>query len=189
MTVGALKKMERVSTWILVVVMIRAWQRAYLDRMTAQCTPFRLPSVADAAADQRRRWREELRARLAAESQTANLLALAPLFDEFDPAMVAAALLPGGSGAAPSAGGTQNEFTTWAHLRLSVGAKDRVRTSDLVGALLNAVGLAKHQIGRVDVRDTYSVVEVRAEAAEAARRGLDGAVLKGRSVSARFDRR
>lgn len=77
----------------------------------------------------------------------------------------------------------------WVHLRLSIGRREGLRPGDVVGALINAAGLTKEDVGRVDLRESFTVVEVRAEAADAARRGLDGLSLKGRSVSARFDRK
>ncbi len=64
-----------------------------------------------------------------------------------------------------------------------------MRTADVVGALLNAVGLPKDDLGRVTVRETFTLVEVRAEAAERTLRGVAGVVLKGRRVAARVDRR
>jgi hypothetical protein len=39
------------------------------------------------------------------------------------------------------------------------------------------------------MRENFTVVEVRAEAGETARRGMDGIVLRGRTVVARFDRK
>jgi ATP-dependent RNA helicase DeaD len=75
------------------------------------------------------------------------------------------------------------------HIHINSGKRDRIRTADVVGALLNAVGLPKDHIGRVDVRDSFSLIEVRAEVAERTLRGLEGVTLRGRAVSARVDRR
>jgi len=51
------------------------------------------------------------------------------------------------------------------------------------------VGIAKTQIGRIEVRDGHSLLEVRAEVAETVRREMDGLVLRGKKVAARVDRR
>jgi len=58
-----------------------------------------------------------------------------------------------------------------------------------VGALLNAVGLAKEDIGRIELREGFTLVDVRAEEAERAVRGLTGTTLRGRRIAARLDRR
>ena len=57
-----------------------------------------------------------------------------------------------------------------------------------MGALLNAVEIPKNRVGKVDVRDGYSLVEVRAEAADKAVKGLNGLLLRGNKLTARPDR-
>jgi hypothetical protein len=142
----------------------------------------------DRARDSAGQLREEVRGLIAQGRGPTELLALAPLFDEYDPATVAAALVARSLEAnPPSAPGTS--LPAWVHLRVSAGSRDRIRTNDLVGALLNAVGIAKAQIGRIEVRDGHSLLEVRAEVAETVRRGMDGLVLRGKKVAARIDRR
>ncbi len=170
-----------------VVVLVRPRQVRYLTSLADRPRILRLRSEADTAQDWRVALRNRVRDRLDDRAVYGNLLALAPLFDEFDPAMVAAAILdlPEPTPAAPTG---SPQVPHWVHLHLNLGQRDRVRTGDVVGALLNAAGLSRDQIGRVDMREKFTVVEVRAEAAEAARRGMDGVVLRGRSVSARFDR-
>ena len=49
-------------------------------------------------------------------------------------------------------------------------------------------GVAKDDIGRIDVRETFSLVEVAAGAADRAVRGLTGTTIRGRRVIARLDR-
>ena len=71
---------------------------------------------------------------------------------------------------------------------VNVGKKDRAAAKDLVGALIREVGIAKDAIGRVDVRDTFSVVELAPAVAEQAMRGLSRVAIKGRRALARLDR-
>ena len=52
----------------------------------------------------------------------------------------------------------------------------------------NAYEVAKCDIGRVEVRETFSLVEVAAEQAARAARGLTGTTIRGRRVLARLDR-
>ncbi len=169
-----------------VVALIRAAQLPYLQRMVRNARPLRLRSESDRARDRAALLRERVRERLRAGALDAELLALAPLFDEWDPAEVAAAAaaLAAEPAAAPVA-----PLPAWVKLRLDVGQRDRVRPADVVGAILNSVGLRKDAVGRVDIRDGYSIVEIRAEHAEAAARGLSGITLRGRKVAARIDRR
>jgi len=171
-----------------VVVLVRATQVAYLRRMVEQASQLRLPTEADRARDRTAQLRGMLRDRLETEDHTADLAALAPLLDEYDAALVAAAALRvGGPGAPPAE--AADAMPTWVHLHINAGKRDRVRTGDVVGVLLNAVGLPKDHIGRVDVRESFSLIEVRSEVAERTLRGLEGAVLRGRTLTARVDRR
>src|SRR5438128_1874010 len=71
---------------------------------------------------------------------------------------------------------------------VGLGKKDRASAKDLVGALIREAGIAKGDIGRIEVRETFSLVEVGAAAAEQAVRGLTGTTIRGRRVVARLDR-
>lgn len=169
-----------------VLLLVDAGQVAYLRRLAHPLTAMRLPSEVDRARDAAYRLRAALRERLAAAEPPAELLALAPLFDEYDPALVAAVAL----GVAPTgAAELAADVPAWVRLRLDVGRRDRVRTADVVGALLNGVGLPKNHVGRVEVRDAFTLVEVRSEAAERTLRELNGMPLRGRPVAARVAQR
>jgi ATP-dependent RNA helicase DeaD len=121
----------------------------------------------------------------------AELALLDPLFERFDPAEVAGALLAimreagtGGNDAPPPLpSGTER-----VKVFVGLGKRDRASAKDLVGALIREAGVAKGDIGRVEVRETFSLVELAAAAAERAVRGLSGATIRGRRVLARLDR-
>jgi ATP-dependent RNA helicase DeaD len=115
----------------------------------------------------------------------AELLALDPLFDEFDPSLVAAALARG-AGMGPDAPAGMAPVA-WVKLQVNLGRRDHLRPADLVGALLNGVGLPKDHVGKVEIKEGFSIVEVRAEDAERALHGLSGLTVRGRSVSARME--
>jgi hypothetical protein len=181
----ALDALHRLARQVLVLV--RPSQLGYLRAMVRDASPLPVSGEVDRARD----WREELRRTVRRRIETgrgeAALLALGPLFEEFDPALVAAALVESD---VPTRDSTAvPDVPLWAHLHLNVGKRDNVRPGDLVGALLNAVGLSKEQVGRVDVRDTFALVEVRAESVEAARTGLHGMTVRGRTLAVRFDRK
>ena len=182
---GALDAMRGVARDV--VILARATQLAYLQGL-AELSPLRLPSEADQARDRTAHMRALVRGRLEADDCSGDLAALSPLFDEYDPALVAAAALQV-SQATGQAQPTADALPTWVHIHINSGKRDRIRTADLVGALLNAVGLPKDHIGRVDVRDSFSLIEVRSEVAERTLRGLEGVTLRGRAVTARVDRK
>ncbi len=171
-----------------VLILARASQLPYLERLAGSLDVLRLPSEADRARDRAGALRAELRNRIEGGRLLDGLAALAPLFDEYDPALVAAAALQTPEAAAPTRE-APSEIPTWAHIHVSAGRRDRLRTGDVVGALLNAVGIPKDTIGRVDVRESFSVVEVRAEVAQRVLKGLDGVTLRGRTVTAKVDKR
>jgi ATP-dependent RNA helicase DeaD len=121
----------------------------------------------------------------------AELALLDPLFARFDPAEVAAALLALSRDPSRSPRPqTVADPTPLARVQLffNIGKKDRVAPKDLVGALIREGGVAKGDIGRVEVRETFSLVEVAAEQAARAARGLTGTTIRGRRVLARLDR-
>ena len=186
-TVEALRAMHEIAG--RVILFVRPWQQAYLRRIAAPLTAIHVDAEVDRARDARARLRAAVRERIEGGGTEDSLLALAPLLDEHDPALVAAALLAMRDTADTSGPSLPEGVPLWVHVRLSIGRREGLRPGDVVGALLNAAGLAKDDVGRVDLRENFTVVEVRAEAADAARRGLDGLSLKGRSVSARFDRK
>ena len=53
-------------------------------------------------------------------------------------------------------------------LYVNVGSMDNVRPGDLVGAITNEAGVSKAELGRVDVRERHSTVEVATSIANAA---------------------
>lgn len=73
-------------------------------------------------------------------------------------------------------------------LFVSLGERDGLRTGDLVGAITGEAGIQGSQVGRIDLRDTFSLVEVDADVAERVIRALNGTTVKGRSVRVDLDR-
>ena len=166
-----------------------ASQVPYLKSI-ASLSALALPSRADRAQDRTAALHAEIAARLTQGDVDAELAVLAPLFEEHDPAMVAAALLAIGrrqspiSEPAPAA----PEPAGWSRLFVTVGKKDNASAKDLVGALIKEVGLQKGQIGKIDVRETFSLVDIAAAVIEQAVQRLSGVTIRGRRVTARPDR-
>jgi DbpA RNA binding domain len=162
-------------------------QLPYL-RSIATLTPLPLPSPADRAQDRSAQLRAQIAARLRQGDVDAELAVLAPLFEEHAPAMVAGALLAISRQPSVASETTSETAPSWARLFVTVGTKDRASAKDLVGALIKEVGLEKGQIGKIDVRETYALVDVAPAVMDQAVRRLTGVTIRGRRVTARPDR-
>jgi ATP-dependent RNA helicase DeaD len=152
--------------------------------------PLALPSAGDRAQDRAAALRAQIAARLAQGDVDAELAVLSPLFEEHEPALVAGALLalsraPSAISETPTAAPQQ---PGWSKLFVTVGRKDKASAKDLVGALIKEAGLQKGQIGKIDVRDSFSLVDIAATAIEQAVQRLSGVTIRGRRVAARPDR-
>ena len=169
-------------------VLVLASQLAYL-RSIATLTPVALPSPADRAQDRSAQLRAQVAARLRQGDVDAELAVLAPLFEEHAPAMVAAALLaisrqqPVAAEPAPAV-----EQQGWARLFIPVGTKDRASAKDLVGALIKEGGLQKEQIGKIDMREKFSLVDIASAFADQTIQRMSGVSIRGRRVAPRRDR-
>jgi ATP-dependent RNA helicase DeaD len=70
-----------------------------------------------------------------------------------------------------------------------VGRKDEASANDIVAALTREIGVDRRQIGRIEIRDLYSLVELPAPDAEDICRRLTGRTIRKRRVVARLDRK
>jgi hypothetical protein len=174
------------------LVVALASQVPYLKSI-ASLSPLALPSRADRAQDRHAALRAEISARLTQSDVDAELSVLAPLFEEHDPALVAGALLalsrqPPTAAVSHQPSAIRQPEGGWVRVFVSVGTKDRASAKDLVGALIKEAGLQKGQIGKIDVRETFSLVDVAPAVAEQAVRRMAGVSVRGRRVTARPDR-
>jgi ATP-dependent RNA helicase DeaD len=74
-------------------------------------------------------------------------------------------------------------------LFVSAGTRDNIRPGDLVGAITGEAGVKGEQVGKIELRDTFAVVEVAADVADRVIRALNGTTLRGRSLRVDFDRK
>ena len=174
------------------LVVALASQVPYLKSI-ASLSSFALPSRADRAQDRNAALRAEISAHLTRGDVDAELAVLAPLFEEHDPALVAGALLaisrqPSTAAVSHQPSAISQPEGGWVRVFVSVGRKDQASAKDLVGALIKEAGLQKGQIGKIDVRETFSLVDVAPAVAEQAVRRMAGVSVRGRRVTARPDR-
>jgi hypothetical protein len=171
------------------ILLVAASQLAYV-RSIAALTPLVLGAAADRAQDRNAALRERIAERLSRGEVDAELALLEPLFERWDPAEVAAALLA--LSRQPSAASEATADVTaapdqWVKIFVNVGKKDRAGPKDLVGALIKEVGLEKGQIGRIDLRESFALVEVAPAAADTVVRRMTGVTIKGKRVAAKMD--
>ncbi len=68
-------------------------------------------------------------------------------------------------------------------LRLNVGRKHRVTAKDILGAIAGETGLPGKMIGKIEIRDGFSLVEVPEDEAAQVARLMKGRYIKGNKVA------
>lgn len=177
---------ERASARVVAIVTPR--QIPALRRWAGgTVSPLVLPEAAVRARTREELLRDGLRAVLTTGQFSRELLALEPLLTEYDGVEVAAAALRllEAERAKPQPGAVRQPALT--RLYLNVGSMDNVRPGDLVGAITNETGISKAELGKVDVRERHSTVEVATPVANAVVAKLTGVSIRGRRVIARVD--
>ena len=177
--------------------------------------PLPIPPHAGAHSELERRRSELLRV-LEKEDLTSEMILLDPLYEHYDPVEVAAAASrlvarvakssPGRRGragaeargdrrrpaassqGAPGAVQLPVRAKAWVRLFLSVGSKDGIRPADLLRAAVGEAGVEGAQVGRIEIQETFSRVEIHQQVAEKVLRALNGTTLGGRSVRVDYHR-
>ena len=171
------------------VLLLTPAQLPYARTLAAPLTVVPLADAADRALGRLESLRVRVGGLIERGEVDTELAALTPLFERYDAAEVAAALLAlrreGDSekpepqaAAAPS----------WVKVFVGVGKKDGAAAKDLVGALIREAGLAREDLGRIELRETFSLVDVASHAVDQAIQRLAGTTIRGRRVQARRER-
>jgi len=186
------------------VFVIEPVQLSWLRSLFSPLAPLRLPTPLSALEHRAEAVRAHLARTLESENLDRELFLIGPLLDRFDPAEVAAAALrlagtdavaqtaqPVAGGAGPWGGAGDlggAGVPSWTRLWVGVGRKDNLGPGDLVGAIVGETGVAASHVGKIEVRDLFSLVEIRPEDAERVIAALTGTTLRGRRIVARLDR-
>ena len=72
-------------------------------------------------------------------------------------------------------------------LFLSVGARDGLRTGDVLASIGNDAGIPGTEVGKIEIRDSHTIVEVSAAAAPVIIERVTGKTMSGRRVIVRPD--
>ncbi len=186
------------------IILVRSRELAHL-RDVARRTGYRLVPVKEPpptrVAGEMERLRDLLERTLLEEDLAPHYLALEPLYQDYSPGEVAAAALlllqrrPAGARALTGDPPLASEEArggpppkTWVRLFVAVGEKDGVGPGDLLGAIAGEAGVEGSQVGKIEIRDTFSLVEVMPAAGDLIIRSLNGTTIKGRAVRVDYDR-
>ena len=194
------------SAWVVAVVrelghlrQIAAGAGMVLKRVRPERQP-RVAEALDALADQ-------LHDAVRAPELTPYHLLVESLADRFAASEVAAAALllldreraakgsgaPAGAtragvGGAVAAGRPGGAPIKWVKLFASAGREDDIGPGNLLGALTSESGVPGDRVGRIDVRDRHSLIEVHEGDAATIIRALNGTTLGGRALRVDYDR-
>lgn len=151
-------------------------------------TPVALIDAAERARGRDAAMRASLRDVLTSADVRREVLALEPLLAEFDGIEIAAAalrMLEQHKPARPVHSATH--ATPMQKLFVNLGEKDGIRAQEVIAAITTEAGIPGSQVGKVEVRDTHSIVEVAASVADLVVQKITGASVRGRRVQARLD--
>ncbi len=137
------------------------------------------------------------------EDLAPHFLVLEPLLERFSPQELAAAALallskpaastatshPAASHPAAKARAEQATGTDgWTRLFVSIGEMEGVNPGSLLGTLAGESGVDGSLFGKIEIRETFSLVEVRPAEAEKVIKAVNGLSIRGRSTRVDYDR-
>jgi hypothetical protein len=193
-SLGTLRALVEVGE---VTLLVPPGSEVHCSRLAATRRPVATESATTALLQRDASLRAQVVARLDDGPDTAALYALGPLFERWEPQQVAAALFrlwqddvrakrPADAPQAPTITPVGGVHTT--RVWIGVGKKDEATVGDIVAVLAREVGLDRAMIGRVDLRDAFTLVEVPTTEAERVALKLVGLTVRKRKLSARVDR-
>lgn len=169
----------------------------------APVTPFTLSDAGLRARSREEIVRAELRDTLATGAFARELLTLEPLLESYDGIEIAAATLRlleqarferDAARARVAEGRPANRAAplgdvagAMTRIFVNVGAMDNARPGDLVGAITNEAHITSAKVGKIDIRENHSLVEIASDVAESVIAKLTGSSIRGRRVVARID--
>lgn len=130
--------------------------------------------------------RDLLRDAAASRDLEPYILLLEPLLQELTPVQIAAAataLLRERAPEEPAA-----SLPAWTRLYVGLGRRDGIRPGDIVGAITGETAIDGGQIGRIEIRDTHSLVEIAAPLADQVIKSLAAATIRGKPAHVRVYR-
>lgn len=185
------------------LTLLRGRELPHLEE-TARVAGYRLEAVPDRAppglAEEIEDFRDRLRRAVETEDLASAFVLLEPLAERHGIASVAAAaaaLLRAGDEAVPAEGRARRpagegpgvpDEAGWVRLFVSLGHRDDAGPGDILGAITGEAQVEGSRVGRIDIRDTFSLVEVDRTVARRIIDAMNGTTVRGRSIRVDFDR-
>ena len=176
-----------------VVLLVPATADGYVARLASPRRPLRLPGLIEAVTHEAGAHRAAIARAIEEQRPERALLTLAPLFERYDAAAVAAALFElwvakaGTGAAAPAAAGAPAVPAT-TRIFVGLGRNDNATANDFVAVLTKDLRVERGSIGRIELKDSFSLVEVPAQDAEKIAAALNGVTIRRKRVTAKVDR-
>ncbi|HEX7023575.1 MAG TPA: DbpA RNA binding domain-containing protein [Gemmatimonadales bacterium] len=176
-----------------VVLLVPPGAGGYVEGLAARRRPILLGGSITRTLQGVAAARRKVAERLDQGIAPAAAFAVAPLLERHDAGAVAAALYDlwqGAESRAPAPAQPASAAPPAGKVWVGIGKKDGVTPHDLVAALVKDAGVPREAVGKVEIRETFSLVELKAGAdpAQAAER-LAGQSIRKRRLVARVDRR
>jgi ATP-dependent RNA helicase DeaD len=174
-----------------VVLLVPAGTEAYVASIASPRRPLQLPGLLDTIQSAESLQRSAIQKMIEGGLGSRSLLTLAPLFERYEAPLVAAALLElwrGSASTAQAAPAAPAEAAATARVWVGAGKKEGVTANDLVAVLTKELGVDRTKIGRIELRDGYSLIELPAQEAEGLAGKLNGTTIRRKRVTARVDR-
>ena len=140
--------------------------------------------------------RDDLTNQLSSQDLAPYYAILEPMLETYDPLELSAASLSlaslpqsdkeiGPKGQPVTA---PHDNHDWTRLFVSLGTIEGITPSTLLGALAGESGVDGSAFGKIDIRETFSLVEVRASEANKVIKTVNGVTIRGRSTRVDYDR-
>lgn len=177
------------------VALVQPRQLAAVRALAAggQVSAFTLSGPAELARQRQEGARDEIRAALREGAPPREMLTLEPLLREFDGIEIAAAVLRllehererARQAPRPREAEREGAAPGMAQIFVNAGTRDNIGPRELVGAIANEVGVPVDHIGKIDVRDNHTIIEVPTSDVPKITNGLTGITMRGRQLVAR----
>jgi ATP-dependent RNA helicase DeaD len=172
-----------------VVLLVPPGTESYAARIATPRRPIALPGITDTVTAAAAGQRAAIVRAIETGKPDRALLTLAPLFERHDPAAVAAALFELWENSSPAEAPSRvPDIPATAKVFVGVGKKDGATANDFVAVLTKDLRVERGKIGRIELREAYSLIEIPAQDAEKVAVALNGVTIRRRKVTARVDR-
>ena len=172
-----------------VVLLVPPGTESYAARIATPRRPIALPGITDTVTAAAAGQRAAIVRAIETGKPDRALLTLAPLFERHDPAAVAAALFELWANSSPAEATSRvPDIPATAKVFVGVGKKDGATANDFVAVLTKDLRVERGKIGRIELREAYSLIEIPAQDAEKVAVALNGVTIRRRKVTARVDR-